>query len=250
MIKAAQRSSTQFLELSQRFWGYREAWSAGIRTLRGLCSGESPRDVGDTIAFLCLAKAISETLQRTGTCDESKQFFQDLDRWQNLFNSEADRDSYRDAIYSMWGVMLDENFSSQGQVDASVLIHFQGLASTLVTQGSKLPGFNALNDTGLGSSQKGWLLRNGIIPSRTDPSDITPDLRCSLGSGVQPQKIIHPRAPDSAVCTTRKALRQELETDVSSAPIEPMAILLMAGAIFAIVVVFLQCLSLSRTPLI
>jgi hypothetical protein len=84
MIKAAQRSPTQFLELSQRFWGYREAWSAGIRTLRGLCSGESPRDVGDTIAFLCLAKAISETLQRTGTCDESKQFFRDLDRWQLL----------------------------------------------------------------------------------------------------------------------------------------------------------------------
>jgi hypothetical protein len=209
-----------------------------------------PRNLGDTIAFLCLAKAISDTLQRTGTCDQSEQFFQDLDRWQLLFKSKADRDSYRAAIHSMWGVILDGKLSSQSQVDPDVLIHFQELASTLVSQASESLDFEALNDTGLGSSQQRWQLRNGIIPSNTDSSDIIPDLHSSLGSGAQLDEIVHPRAPDPAVCSTRKTLRQELEVDASSASIEPMAMLLMAGTIFAIVIVFLHCLSPSRAPLI
>jgi hypothetical protein len=150
----------------------------------------------------------------------------------------------------MWGVILDENLSSQSQVDSDVLRHFQELASTLVSQASESLDFDALNDTGLGSSQQRWQLGNGIIPSSTDSSDIIPDLHPSLRSGTQSQETVHPRTPDPTVCSTRKALRQELEVDVSSASIEPMAILLMAGTIFAIVVVFLHCLSPSRAPLI
>ena len=250
MIKASQRSSTQFRELSQRFRGYREAWSAGIRTLRNLCSGESPRYVGDTIAFLCLAKAISETLQRTSICDQSEQFLEDLDRWQVLFTSKADRDSYRDAIHSMWGVVLDENVSSPRQVDSDVLVHFQGLASTLVNQASESLGFDTLNDTGLECSQQWWQLRNNIVPSSTDSSNNIPDLHPTGGGDAQSQEIVHPQPPDPADCSTRMILRQEVEADVSSATVKPMVILLMAGAIFAIVVIFLQCWSSFRDPLI
>jgi hypothetical protein len=69
------------------------------------------------MSFLCLAKAISETLQSTGACDHNEQFLQDLDRWQVLFTSEADRDAYRDAMHSMWGVALEEKtYQARGKM--------------------------------------------------------------------------------------------------------------------------------------
>jgi ankyrin repeat protein len=287
MIDATGRSSTEFRELSQTFPSLREAWSAGIRTLRSLCGGEPPRSLSDTIAFLCLAKAISGALQEIGGRDRSEQFLLDLDRWQLLFNSKADSDAYRDAIYSMWGVTLDENlldlnrrqlhFSSQADSDAYIdadrdavysmwgvtldenlpyqnqvnsedLIYFQELASALVNQANESFDFDTLSDTGLESSQQRWQLRNDINPPSTNSSAIPPDIQVTVGTDAQPPEFVPPLHPDLPVHPSERSLQQAVAADVSSATIEPIVILLMAGMIFAIVVVFLHCSSRLLPP--
>ncbi|PQE23546.1 multiple ankyrin repeats single kh domain protein [Rutstroemia sp. NJR-2017a BVV2] len=244
MIDASRRSSTGFRELSQTFPRYREAWSAGIRTLRSLCGGAPPINLSNTIAFLCLAKAISEALQELGGCDRSEQFLLDLDRWQLIFKSKADSDPYRDAVYSMWGVTLDENLSNQNQVDSDDLLYFQELASTLVSHASESfdfdAGTGALNDTGLGASQQRWQLRNEMNPPGTNSSAIPPG--SIQTTDAQPPEFVPPLPPDPQVRSTERNLSQAVAADISSATIEPIVTLLMAGMIFALVVIFLHWL--------
>ena len=242
MLQATQSSSTEFRELSQRFRYYQEAWAAGIRTMRGLCSGEPPGNVGDTIAFLCLARAISETLA-TDAYDYNEQFLQGLGRWQVLFASrETDLDAYRDAVQSMWDIVLDEIVSSQRQDDIrEALLHFQAMASTLISLASKSLGFSYLNDPGLECSQQRWRLRNSQTLSDIDLSDNISDPYFSGASGAQAPEAIYPQLPDQAICSNGSALRVQIENDLSSSSINTTVILLMAGAIFAIVIIFLQC---------
>lgn len=108
MLKAAESSSTCFRELGQQLPTYRTSWSAGIRTLRSLSRGETPTSFANIMAFLFVAKSISDTLDRIEGHDRRADFFQDLGRWKLLFTSTSDTDAYRDAINSMWGVVLDE----------------------------------------------------------------------------------------------------------------------------------------------
>jgi ankyrin repeat protein len=238
MLKATQSSSTEFRELSQRFRYYQEAWAAGIRTMRGLCSGEQPGNVGDTIAFLCLARALSETLA-TSACDYNEQFLQDLGRWQVLFASkETDLDAYREAVQSMWDVALDEIVPRQRQDEA--LLHFQTLASSLISLASESLGFSAVDDTGLECSQQRWHLRNSQILSYTDLSDNISGLHFSGASGAQLSETIHPQLPNQVIRPNGSTLREQIQYDISSSSINMTVILLMAGAIFAIVLIFLQ----------
>ncbi|PQE19083.1 hypothetical protein CJF30_00007439 [Rutstroemia sp. NJR-2017a BBW] len=257
IINATRRSSTEFRELSQTFSAHREAWSAGIRTLRSLCSGKPPSNLSSTIAFLCLAKAISEALHDIGGCDRSEQFLLDLDRWQLLFNSEADSESYRDAVYLMWGVRLDEILPRQrtvfyGQRYFMILLeetpprqdleYFQQLASALVSQASESFSFDTgiLNDTGLEASQQRWKLRNNMNSSSTRLT-VIPQSSIQTTDAQLP-KFVPPLPPDLPVRSTERNLSQEIAADTSSPPIEPIVTLLMAGMIFAIVLIFLHWL--------
>ena len=256
MIKASQGSSTEFRELSERFRDYREAWAAGIRTMRGLRDGEAPGNTGDTIAFLCLARAMSETLRNTGACDFSEQFRQDLFRWQVIFTSEADLDAFREAIHSMWGLEFDKPGSYLPQADPDeALKHFQTLALTLISEASESLGFDALADTGLECSQQRWRMRNGQALPKPDLSGNISNHDLFETSTAQFPEATHPRPPDPAICSNKISLSGKIETDLSSdaivddesATMVAKVTLLMAGAIFGIVLLFLQC---SFTPAI
>jgi hypothetical protein len=240
MLKAAESSSTHFRELKQQLPTYRKSWSAGIRTLRSLSRGETPTSFANIMAFLFIAKSIADTLERIEGHDRRADFFQDLGRWKLLFTSASDIDAYRDAINSMWGVVLDE-LDPGSLSDPDVLIHFQELATTLISQARDQFGLDALDDSGLESSQKRWQLRNDKTPSSAGPTDTHPDVGPSGRKGQPPPDILHPQPPDPVPYSRTKTLNQEIKDDVSVI-VEPLVILLMAGAIFAIVLIFLQCL--------
>jgi hypothetical protein len=192
------------------------------------------------MAFLFVAKSISDTLERIEGHDRRADFFQDLGRWKLLFTSASDIDAYRDAINSMWGVVLDE-LDPGSLPDPDVLIHFEELATTLISQARDQFGLDALNDSGLESSQKRWQLRNDKTPSSASPTDTHPDVGPSGRKGQPPPDILHPQPPDPVPYSRTKTLNQEIKDDVSVI-VKPLVILLMAGAIFAIVLIFLQCL--------
>jgi hypothetical protein len=85
MTEATSSSPADFSQLGARFKNHTEAWSAGITTMRRLCNGKQPRGLQNTVAFLCISRAISETLDSTNGSDYTSQFLEDLVRWQVLF---------------------------------------------------------------------------------------------------------------------------------------------------------------------
>ena len=111
---------------TEEYCGHRKkAFGQGISVLRGLCKGQLPSTVNETVWFLAIAKAMSfatsnisprnyehsQTLLRLGKrprrCS-TLDFSEDLGRWQMVF--ENDRRSlaqFRNAIASIWHVNLD-----------------------------------------------------------------------------------------------------------------------------------------------
>ena len=230
MTKAARDSHTKLRDLPQQFRSYREAWIAGIETMRRLCRGDTPRKVHGILAFLSLGRSIVETLRDRKNCDYIEEFQQDLDRWEMLFNETADLEAFRDALKSMWGIMFDE-YAQPESIDEDILFRFQELASILVSRANDLLGFDVSYDRGLESKQQ-----NRSETGKTHINDASNEFSehqniPRVSSSPDPEVIL----PQLSIVST---LQDNIRADTS--PFEPVAILLIAGAIFTIVIIFLQ----------
>jgi len=237
MLSAGLCSSTKCRNLACCFRNYRDAWAAGIRAMRRLCNGSLPETFHSTISFLCLARAIVENLDNSGHGAYLEDFILDLNRWQELFRSNAeDLAAYKEVVNSMWGVVLDHT----EVVYAEALISFQQLASTLVKQANESFGLEIFENEGFERSQRRYLERNSLNPSTRDQPTNTGDGRFfEVGSIQQPEP--GPLWPtDPPLSSNIIPLKERIKDDMSSPVVEPMVILLMAGAVFAIVIIFFQ----------
>jgi ankyrin repeat protein len=231
MTKSAQNSQTRLRDLPRQFHNYREAWRAGIETMRELSRGETPRGVYETLAFLSLGRAIVETLRDRKNCDYLEDFEQDLGRWGQLFKNAEDLEAYEEALNLMWGVVYNESTSRErGGMDEDTLIRFQELASTLVGRANDLLGFEASHDRRSEHYQQGWP-KTGQIPIEDVPHRFSdhrnPGAKSSSQLEATPLQHLNP-----------SNILDSMKTDTSS--FEPVVLLLVAGAIFAVVVMFLE----------
>ena len=232
MTKAARDSHEKLHGLSQRFRSYREAWTAGIETMRRLCRGDTPREVYGILAFLSLGMAIVETLRDRKNCGYCEEFQRDLGRWEILFNETADLEAFRDALKSMWGIVFDEYASNQREdIGEEILFRFQELASTLVSRANDLLGFDVNYDRGLELSQqsRSEIGKTHINDASNEFLDHPKIPRVSSSPQLEAIPLQH-----SNVST----LEDSIKADTS--PFEPSVIFLVAGVIFAIVIIFLQ----------
>ncbi|KAH6699677.1 ankyrin repeat-containing domain protein [Leptodontidium sp. MPI-SDFR-AT-0119] len=233
MRKSAQNSQTRLRDLPQQFRNYREAWTAGIETMRELSRGEKPPGVYETVAFLSLGRAIVETLRDRKNCDYLEDFEQDLGRWGQLFENAADLEAYEDALNLMWGVVYNEYTSRErGRMDEDTLIRFQELASTLVGHANDLLGSEAFHDRRSDHYQQGRP-KIGQIPVEDVPQRFSDHRNPRAKSPFQLEAPLLQNLHSSNIFDSMK-------TDTSS--FEPVVLLLVAGAIFAVVIMFLEAL--------
>jgi ankyrin repeat protein len=231
MTKSAQNSQTRLRDLPRQYHNYREAWRAGIETMRELSRGEIPRGVYETLAFLSLGRAIVETLHDRKNRDYLEDFEQDLGRWGQLFKNAEDLEAYEEALNLMWGVVYNESTSRErGRMDEDTLIRFQELASTLVGRANDLLGFEASRDRRSEHYHQGWP-KTGQIPIEDVPHRFSDHRNPGAGSSSQPEAapLQYPNSSN---------IFDSMKTDRSS--FEPVVLLLVAGAIFAVVVMFLE----------
>lgn len=268
---AAAQSATSFRKLGDTLKDHRKAWAYGITTLRRLCQGKVRHDLAHTVAFLCLSKAISEAIDKNDTCENSTDFFQDLDRWQILFETDAaSLDAYKEAVRLTWGIELNQRVnSSEKACQLETLVYFQALASALVNQTRELLTYPCNpNRKGLESSQDCWRQRfseesstsenkYGIFGSQSSGRTSTrvleakdpepPDSQYPDRAFSDPQppdsQPPDPQFPDPRSPQKESILRERVNRDISSAGICSVVAVLMAGAIFAIVLLFLKCSS-------
>jgi hypothetical protein len=245
MDEAAQSSTTELQQLGKSFQNHREAWAAGIRTMRRLCNGKSPQGLHNIAAFLCISKAMSETLDGAKDGYYSTQFLHDVERWQVLFTSE-ELGAYQELVYSMWGVCLSESASQSWEAsDILILTHFQSLFSALISQEDNL-SFPHTHKHGLESSQRRFLSRNYQTSAHLSTEASVSTLDPREGKDSQSQEALPPEPPDIHFSPKTNCLEANIENDLSAARLNVTVVLLMAGAIFAIIIIFLQGLSLNR----
>ncbi|WDK15005.1 hypothetical protein CGRA01v4_06286 [Colletotrichum graminicola] len=106
MKEKASLSTGNFRGVGQKLSSYRLLWNLGIRTLRLLIHGRAPKSLAESIAFLCLARAMVDTFEARHHRDYLADFVQDLPRWQVIFD-ETDCASYREAVWLMWNIDVD-----------------------------------------------------------------------------------------------------------------------------------------------
>jgi ankyrin repeat protein len=231
MTKSAQNSRTRLRDLPQQFHNYREAWTAGIETMRELSRGEKPSGIYETLAFLSLGRAVAETLRDRKNCDYLEDFERDLGRWGQLFENAADLEAYEDALNLMWGVAYNDPTSrEQGHFDEDTLICFRELASTLLSRANDLLGFEAFHDRRSEHYQQSRP-KIGQIPIEDVPHRFSdhrsPGAKSPSQIGAAPLQHFN-----------LSNIFDSIKTDTSS--VKSVVLLLVFGAIFAIVVMFLE----------
>ncbi|KAF2237237.1 ankyrin [Viridothelium virens] len=92
------------------------AWNTGLGTMQDLCNGTLPVDLNQKIMLLGLAKSMSTVTQAKNNQRRFEEFFEDLPRWQILFNEEngiGDLHAFEVAVWSIWGVDFSQTSPEQ-----------------------------------------------------------------------------------------------------------------------------------------
>ncbi|KAL0933744.1 rolling pebbles-like protein [Colletotrichum truncatum] len=241
MLTAASKSSTKFKELSSRLSDYRDGWTAGINAMRRLCRGEIPVSIHDTIPFLSLARAMVEALDGFHHSDYMVDFNSDLKRWQMLFTSEdkaTELEAYRDAVWSMWGVQVTFDSTENLDTDDTVLQRFHDLAATLATKADAFLGGGPLSNADVIMNEPARLFE--ATPYHGETTEHSDD-RYQHREKDRIPKLQQPTPPEQPGEPPSRTLAEEIKKDPTI--LEPLATLLIAGAIFAIIIIFIQVMA-------
>ena len=229
-----------------------KAWSRGIGVMRGLCRGEAPSTLYDTIMFLAIGKAICLSKTASSLPDHHAEFLADLGRWQVLFRSdERSLSAFRNAVSDIWQVSAGE-LDRVHPPDSTSLIHFQELAMSLITHVEQ--SFDRQRDLGNGllASQERWSWNR--VPELSEPQSPEPFDMQFPENIVERGKSIESDIPGSTASgkldiaqstETRIPLRDAIHNDSRLQSCNTIVVLLMAGFVFSVVLAFLKGMSLE-----
>jgi hypothetical protein len=162
------------------------------------------------------------------------QFADDLSRWQMLFGpDDGSMQIFRDACHAIWGVVFDVP-TKPLPTSAESLDKFQVIALSLIRRARSTFGLESATAAGLLSSQKRWLsyahqaTRNNTRVPHEQGIEAWPD---GSASDYGNSSILECDQGDEKPNFDTSSLNHEWSF--------PLPVLLMAGAIFAIALLFL-----------
>ncbi|KAI0599949.1 hypothetical protein F4775DRAFT_101168 [Biscogniauxia sp. FL1348] len=227
-------------------WGCREAWRLGFKVLRGLCNGKTPGDVNEALLFLGLSKSMATVVDGEGFQDLQREFFDDLSRWQIVFpEGTSDHLAFIDATKAIWGIDIKQCRQPPPQNhDAFVeaLQRLQDLTLRLVSQVGSVVGISGVGDLSLAETQARWR-------SRRKCQGPTGLILCK--GKIQHQDTDHRPESRSTTKAGIKGINELPKADETSGNLgsnngpDPILTLILAGTIFAIVLLFFL---LSQNP--
>ena len=233
-------------------YNHSKAWSRGIAVMRGLCRGEAPSTLYDTIVFLAIGKAICLSKIASSLSDHHAEFLADLGRWQVLFRSDQwSLSAFRNAVSDIWQISADELDRNHPPYSTS-LIHFQELAMSLITNVEQ--SFDRQRDLGNGllASQERWgWNRMPEMPGaqRPQPFDMQfPENLIERGKSIEtdtPGSTASRKTDVSQSPETRLSLTDAIHNDSRLRTCNTLVVLLMAGFVFSVFLVFLKGTSLE-----
>lgn len=234
-------------------YNHSKAWSRGIAVMRGLCRGEASSNLYDTIMFLVIGKSICHSKIASSIPDHHAEFLADLGRWQVLFRSdEWSLSAFRNAVSDIWQVSVEE-LDRVHPPDSTSLIHFQELAMSLISNVEQ--SLDRQRDLGKGllASQERWGWNR--VPEisetqRPEPFDMQfPESIVERGKFTESDKTDSTASGETDVFQspeTQVPLRDAIHNDSKLRTCNTVVVLLMAGFVFGVVLVFLK--GTSREP--
>ena len=233
-------------------YNHSKAWSRGIAVMRGLCRGEAPSTLYDTIMFLAIGKAICLSKIASSLSDHHAEFLADLGRWQVLFRSDKwSLSAFRNAVSDIWQVSAEE-LDRIHNPDSTSLIRFQELAMSLITNVEE--SIDRQRDLGKGllASQERWgwdRVPEMSETQRPEPFDTQfPDNIVERGKFTEsdiPGSTASGKTDVSQSPETQIPLRDAIHNDSRLRNCNTIVVLLMAGFVFSVVLVFLKGTSLE-----
>lgn len=231
---------------------YSKAWSRDISVMRGLCRGDAPSTLYDTIMFLAIGKAICLSKIASSLSDHHAEILADLGRWQVLFRSdEWSLSAFRDAVSDIWQVSAEELDRVQPPY-ATSLIQFQELAMSLITNVEQSFDCQRDLDKGLLASQERWGWNRGPeMPEtqRPEPFDMQfPENTVERGRLTESDtsgSTVSGRTDVSQSPETQIPLRDAIQKDSRLRTCNTIVVLLIASFVFSVILVFLKGASLE-----
>ncbi|KAI1383211.1 uncharacterized protein F4822DRAFT_434330 [Hypoxylon trugodes] len=211
------------------------AWTLAVSTMRQLCTGAPPTTCNEVILFLCLAKSMAGIVD-DGSQKLERAFFDDISRWQLTLRNPYEIDLFIAATKAIWNI--DARMSTKGDIlghklFTKTLQRFQDLTTLLASQAMHILQVSGLDDLSLEKVQRRCQERQR---------------RMSTGS-FEPLESVN--TPDLAPKITAEPIEISPYSDISTCDdnppdVNPHLAILLAGAIFAIMLAFLLVL---RNPL-
>ncbi|KAK1853007.1 rolling pebbles-like protein [Colletotrichum chrysophilum] len=243
MLSASSASCTKFLQLSWLYPCQKDTWATAINFMQNLSKGKHPAGVHDTIPFLCLSRAMVDTLHELHLADYKHDFDADVPRWQILFmggDKTDDLEAYRDAVSSMWGVTFDSHHARDSR--DSILKRFRDFAATLADKADRIYSKSPIGIPDLTMSEPiGHALHGSTHENRRQPLD--------TGELSERQREKLPRKQTTPTSQPEETLGRTATGEIDSDPtlVDSLATFLIASAAFAIVIVYTQDFPSIRT---
>ncbi|KAE8445741.1 hypothetical protein EG329_012920 [Mollisiaceae sp. DMI_Dod_QoI] len=227
--------------------GGRTAWSKGFAVMRKLIRREQHYTVHEIIMFLAVVKsicAVEDAIDPVNNVHNSR-FQEDLSRWQMLFVSDPERlHEFRMIVHTLWDVTLDD-WQSVPPCALTSMAFDQFVRSLVADTAPLFRTESELNadSSGFLSSQEIWHSRTGQYAYISGDMMQKPDLERSK-SRWEGNKTFEacelPLRDESSLRSTRAGRLANSASD-------SMVPLLIAGAIFGILIAFLISLNYLRS---
>ena len=118
---------------------YRTAWTNGKTTIKDILSGRLPRDLAPVLGLVEIASATRYiTMDSKSSVTAEEKFLNDLDRWRTLLQEDM-HPAYDHIVHVLWGKEYREANNWMDKTDAQEkLRYFQDLAHELLSRASTL----------------------------------------------------------------------------------------------------------------
>ena len=225
------------------FRNYSFAWRRGMATMRAFRRGEATSDLNSAIWFLAIAKAMLVTDIRS-PADWQVQFMSDLDRYQRLF-SNGKLAVFRSAVRNIWGANLKYP-SRDESVDRTTLEYFQELAGSLLHSSQSPLSHRENSDYGLIKSQRRWRMHQPLMLGKKDGE--SDPFHERIPENLVERGPVDPHASGSTdfregsdwqEYKPHSPFRDKLHSEPHVSALYTVALAIMAGFIFSVVLAFL-----------
>ncbi|KAJ4190969.1 hypothetical protein NW755_005181 [Fusarium falciforme] len=155
-------------KLSRYFLDHRSTFRSAMSSMRGLSVLEAPDNVCSLLAYLCLARAMTDLIRSKAGADFTGEFQDGVHSFFEVlrhgkFKQTNDTLLYEQVVRLAWGIELSQESSSSGSVDENV-IRMQDLAAKLLFQSTQFT-----ESGGSAKADHHPLLGERVAPGCTSP---------------------------------------------------------------------------------